>query len=208
MALLVAGCSSEPEKEQEKEPGTTASRVCDGTLDAPARQALQRLAGRDRFDAPTEIGDTGQAGSFSVRNAVRHLHDDYRQRAACWVYKTGDEGGKPLLEIRFSASSSHPVASDKETDDSKVRYPVGVYAQVGRDGADLWFQCPTKAVSKDAYVGDTKYVKAELSSSRAGLRGDSIDKDRMAILNSVSRKVAQEAGCASQAHLPAMVPDP
>lgn len=142
-----------------------------------------------------------------MQNAVRHLHDEYRQRAACWVYKTGDESGKPLLEIRFTASQSYPAASDKEAGSSKTRYPVGLYAQVGRDGADLFFRCPTRAGSKDAYIGDTKYVKAELSSTGAQLRGNSIDKDRMVILNSVSRKVAQEAGCASEADLPAAVPD-
>ncbi len=84
---------------------------------------------------------------------------------------------------------------------------MGLYAQVGRDGADLFFQCPTRAGSKDAYIGDTKYVKAELYSAAAQLRGDSIGKDRMVILNSVSRKVAQEAGCASEADLPTAVPE-
>ncbi|POX63715.1 hypothetical protein C3492_08145 [Streptomyces sp. Ru62] len=79
---------------------------------------------------------------------------------------------------------------------------------MGRDGADLFFQCPTIAASKDAYIGDTKYVKAELSASKAQLRGDSIDKDRMVILNSVSREVAREAGCAAQAGLPTAVPNP
>lgn len=85
---------------------------------------------------------------------------------------------------------------------------MGLYAQVGRDGADLFFQCPTRAASEDAYIGDTKYVKAELYSTRAQLHGDSLDKDRMVILNSVSRAVAREAGCAAQAGLPTAVPNP
>ncbi|QJS09655.1 hypothetical protein HKX69_09065 [Streptomyces argyrophyllae] len=207
MALLVASCSSDPEHEQAKTSGTTASKVCGGALDASAGQSLQNLAGTDRFDESTGADETGQPRSFSVQDAVRHLHDEYRQRPACWVYKAGDESGKPLLEIRFSASQSYPAPSDKEVNGSKVRYPVGLYAQVGRDGADLFFQCPTRAGSKDAYIGDTKYVKAELYSTRSQLRGDSIDKDRMVILNSVSREVAQEAGCASEADLPTGVPD-
>ncbi|MEV5388386.1 hypothetical protein [Streptomyces sp. NPDC052721] len=124
------------------------------------------------------------------------------------MYKTGDDSGKPLLEIRFSASQSYPAPSGKDANGSKVRYPLGLYAQVGRDGADLFFQCPTRAVSKDAYIGHTKYVKAELYSSNAQLHGDSVDKDRMVILNSVSREVAREAGCASEADLPAAVPNP
>ncbi|MET7434850.1 MULTISPECIES: hypothetical protein [Streptomyces] len=124
------------------------------------------------------------------------------------MYKTGDESGKPLLEIRFSASQSYPAPSEKDADGSKVRYHVGLYAQVGRDGADLFFQCPTRAASKDAYIGDTKYVKAELYSDNAQLHGDSAVNDRMMILNSVSREVAREAGCASKAGLPTAVPNP
>ncbi|MEW2286332.1 hypothetical protein [Streptomyces sp. NPDC047841] len=207
MALLVASCSSDPEHEQAKTSGTSASKVCGGALDASARQALRNLAGTDQFDESTGADGAGQPRTFSVQNAVRHLHDEYRQRAACWVYRAGDESGKPLLEIRFSASQSYPAPPDREVSGSKVRYPVGLYAQVGRDGADLFFRCPTRAESKDAYIGDTKYVKAELYSTRAQLRGDSVDKDRMVILNSVSREVAQEAGCASEADLPTAVPD-
>lgn len=84
---------------------------------------------------------------------------------------------------------------------------MGLYAQVGRAGADLFFRCSTKAASKDAYIGDTKYVKAELFSTASQLHGDSVDKDRMVILNAVSRKVAQEAGCATEANLPVRVPE-
>ncbi|CAM5251410.1 MULTISPECIES: hypothetical protein [Streptomyces] len=169
---------------------------------------MHNLAGTDQFDESTGAGEAGQPHTFSVRSAVRHLHDEYRERTACWVYKTGDDSGKPLLEMRFSASQSYPSPSGKDASGSQVRYPVGLYAQVGRDGADLFFQCPTRAASKDAYIGDTNYVKAELYSSRDQLRGDSVDKDRMVILNSVSREVAQEAGCAAQAGLPTAVPNP
>ncbi|MET9017979.1 hypothetical protein ACWCPX_05450 [Streptomyces olivaceoviridis] len=207
-ALLVTSCSSDSDREQAKTSGTTASKICDGALDAPARQALQNLAGTDQFDESTgAASEAGQPRTFSIQNAVKHLHDEYRQRTACWVYKTGDESGKPLLEIRFSASQSYPKASGKESNDSKVRYPVGLYAKVGRDGADLFFQCATGAGSKGAYIGDTKYVKAELYSTGSQLRGNSVDKDRMVILNSISRKVAEEAGCASEADLPTAVPD-
>ncbi|MYW47991.1 hypothetical protein [Streptomyces sp. SID161] len=142
-----------------------------------------------------------------MQKAVQHLHDDYRKRGACWVYKAGDDNGQPLLEIRFSGSQSHPSASDK-AGGGKVRYALGLYAQVGSAGADLFFLCPTRATSSDTYVGDTKYVKAEFFADATRLRGNSVDKDRMVILNAISRKVAQEAGCAAEAHLPATVPDP
>ncbi|GAA2770333.1 hypothetical protein GCM10010521_54130 [Streptomyces rameus] len=185
-----------------------ANKVCDRAFDdASAGHALQRLAGTERFDESTGTGEAGESRTFSARNAVKHMHDEYRKRSACWVYRTGDDSGQPLLEIRFSASQSYPSTSGKAAGGDKVSYSLGLYARVGRAGADLFFRCPTKAASKDAYIGDTKYVKAELFSTASQLLGDSVDKDRMVILNAVSRKVAQEAGCAAEASLPARVPE-
>lgn len=208
VALLIGGCSnnSSKEKPEESSTGIAASKVCDGTLDTSAAAALQRLAGTDQFDESTGTNEAGHPTAFSLKNAVKNLHAEYRKRSACWVYKTGDDSGEPLLEIRFLASRSYPSDSEKESSGGKVRYPLGVYAQVGPSGADLFFQCTTKAPTEDAYVGDTKYVKAELFSVANKMRGDNVNKDRIVILNSISRRVTQEAGCASEAGLPAEVP--
>ncbi|MEV6056428.1 hypothetical protein [Streptomyces sp. NPDC052107] len=208
MTLLVGGCGDNSKKGDKEASGTgvAAGTICDGTLDAAAVEALQRLAGTSRFDEGTGANEAGEPRKFSLRNAVEHLHDEYRKRSACWVYKTGDDSGEPLLEIRFSASNSHPSATQKkESSSHQTTYPLGVYANAGPDGADLFFRCATKAPSKDSNISDTKYVKAELYSAAAKMRGDSIDKDRMVILNSVSRKLAQEAGCATEANLPTAV---
>ncbi|MET8803938.1 hypothetical protein [Streptomyces sp. NPDC004546] len=207
MTLLVGGCGDNSQKGDKEESGTgvAAGTICDGTLDAAAVEALQRLAGTSRFDEGTGANEAGEPRKFSLRNAVEHLHDEYRKRSACWVYKAGDDSGEPLLEIRFSASNSHPSATQKESSGHQTTYPLGVYANAGPDGADLFFRCATKAPSKDSYIGDTKYVKAELYSAATKMRGDSIDKDRMVILNSISRKLTQEAGCSSEADLPTEV---
>ncbi|MFF7098037.1 hypothetical protein ACFY9A_37485 [Streptomyces rubradiris] len=205
--LFTGACGGDTDKKATREPGTpvVANRVCDGAFDAPAAEALRRLAGTDRFDESAGAGEIGAAAAFSLTKAAQHLHDTYRQRSACWVYKTGDDSGEPLLEIRFSASQGYPSGTREESDTDEVTYPVGLFAQVGRNGADLFFQCSTKAPAEDAYIGDTKYVKAELFSPSGQMRGDSIDHDRMVILNSISRKLAQAAGCASEADLPATV---
>jgi hypothetical protein len=71
---------------------------------------------------------------------------------------------------------------------------------------DLFFRCATKATTDDASVGDTNYVKAEMSAVANNMRGNSVNKDRMAVLNSMARAVAQAAGCAATAALPAQVP--
>ncbi|MEU9402668.1 hypothetical protein [Streptomyces sp. NPDC048242] len=172
----------------------TASKVCDGTLDATAQAALRRLSGVDRFDEMPGTNEAGASSLFSVRYTVRHLHDEYPARGACWVYKTGVGNDHPLLEIRFSAEEGYPKTTEKQP------YRLGVYAGVGRDGANVFFRCPTKAPSAKAVIGDTKYVQADMYSA-GSLRGDHQDTDRMAILGSISRAVAREAGCASEAGL-------
>ncbi|MEU9444998.1 hypothetical protein AB0D42_29815 [Streptomyces sp. NPDC048304] len=150
MTLLVGGCAGSSEEGDKEEPGAgvAASSLCDGTFEAPAAKALQRLAGTSRFDEGSGTSEAGEPRTFSMRNAVQHLHDEYRKRSACWVYKTGDDSGNALLEIRFSASTSHPSATQKESGSDQPTYPLGVYANAGPDGADLFFRCTTKAPSK------------------------------------------------------------
>ncbi|MFE8946508.1 hypothetical protein [Streptomyces sp. NPDC007856] len=208
MTLLVGGCGDNSKKGNKEELGTgvAAGRICDGTLDTTAGEALQSLGGTSRFDEGSGTNEAGEPRKFSLKTAVEHLHDEYRKRSACWVYKAGDDSGEPLLEIRFSASSSYPSATQQESGGHQTRYALGVYAHAGPNGADLFFRCTTKAPSEEAYVGDTRYVKAELYSTAAKMRGNSIDKDRMVVLNSMSRKLTQEAGCSSEAGLPAVVP--
>ncbi|WP_190019298.1 hypothetical protein [Streptomyces lucensis] len=208
VAFLTGACGGSPGKRasEPREAGVSAHSICDGTLDSSAVQALQRLAGTDRFDEATGTNEAGESRAFSLRNAVRHLHDEYGKRSACWVYRTGDNSGYPLMEIRFSASQSYPSNSAKRSEGGEVSYPLGVFAQVGRTGAELFFKCSSEASSATSYIGDVKYVKGEMYSNAAGLRGDSVDEDRMVILNSVSRAVAEQAGCAPEADLPTAVP--
>ncbi len=84
---------------------------------------------------------------------------------------------------------------------------MGVFAQVGGKGADLYFNCPTKATTDDAFTGDTEFVKTEMFAVAADMQGKDVNKDRMAILNSMARAVAEAAGCASEAALPSQVPE-
>jgi hypothetical protein len=204
--MLMGGCSSgshTSDAESEKA-GTPASNLCDGSLDAAAADALQRLAGAERFEEATGVNQAGRSNKFSVSRSVKHLHDEYRNQSECSIYQIGDD--KPLFQVRFSASASYP-SGNGDSGERKTRYPIGVFAQVGSNGADLFFHCPTDAPAKDAYIGDTDYVKAEMYRDTYRLRGDTEARDVMVILNSMARAVAEAAGCASQAGLPTRVPD-
>ena len=206
--VLVGGCSNNGDDSGTggQDTGVAAGKVCDGTLDASASAALRRLAGSDRFDELTGTNEAGEPNTFSVSRAVKHLHDEYVKRSACRVYKSGDNSDQPLLDVRFSASSNHPSASAEASTGDRVSYPLGVYALAGSNGADLFFRCTTKATTDNASVGDTNYVKAEMSAVANNMHGNSVDKDRMVVLNSMARAVAEAAGCTSTAGLPAQVP--
>ncbi|SEE59241.1 hypothetical protein SAMN05216489_07295 [Streptomyces sp. 3213] len=207
-AVLVGGCSNNADDGDSRgqDTGALAGKVCDGTLDTAASAALRRLAGSDRFDELTGTNEAGEPNSFSLARAVKHLHDEYTKRSACRLYKSGDNSGQSLLEVRFSASSNHPSVSTEASSSDRVSYPLGVYALAGSNGADLFFRCPTKATTDNASVGDTNYVKAEMSAIAVTMRGNSVNKDRMVVLNSMARAIAEAAGCASTAALPTRVP--
>jgi len=207
-AIFVTGCSNNSDDSDTagQDTGAPAGKVCDGTLDPTASAALRRLAGSDRFDELTGTNEAGEPNTFSLARSVKHLHDEYTKRSACRLYKSGDNSGQPLLEVRFSASSNHPSVSTKASSNARVSYPLGVYALVGSSGADLFFRCPTKATTDNASVGDTNYVKAEMSAIADNMRGNSVNKDRMVVLNSMAKAIAEAAGCASTAALSTQVP--
>ncbi|MGW4198990.1 hypothetical protein [Streptomyces sp. NPDC005004] len=194
-ALLIGGCSKDPQNAGAKDAHVTAAKVCDATLDPRAQAALRRLSGVSQFDDATGTNRAGEPDKFSVRYAVSHLHDTYSRQGACWVYKSENTSGYPLLEIRFSAADHYPEGTGKN------RYGLGVYAKAGPYGALLFFRCGTKAESGKSEAGDAKYVRAEMYSSANQMRGEHRDDDRMAILGSMSRAVAHEADCASEAQL-------
>jgi hypothetical protein len=207
-AILSSGCSSDfgTERPSDDQRGVPAGKICDGTLDASAVTALQRMSGTNRFEELTGTNQAGEPDEFSVNRSVKHLHDEYLKQSECSVYKAGDGSGKPLFEVRFSASERYPSGKGNSSD-RKIRYPLGVFAQVRLNGADLFFRCPTKAPVKDSHIGDTEYVKAEMYTAVNGLRGNDRATDIMVVLNSMARAVAEAAGCASQAGLPSRVPD-
>ncbi|MFI7502944.1 hypothetical protein ACIBVL_31610 [Streptomyces sp. NPDC049687] len=209
MLVVASGCSDNSEQSEtpRSSSGVAANKVCDGTLDASAAAALQRLSGAERFEELTGTNDAGEPNTFSVSRAVKHLHDNYSAQGTCWVYKTDDDSGRSFLEIRFSAAKSHPSSSAGESGDDTVLYPMGVYARVSGNGADLYFDCPTKATTDDAFTGDTEFVKAEMYAVAAKIQGKDVNKDRITILNSMARAVAEAAGCASTAALPTRVPE-
>lgn len=205
VTLVVTGvtaCSNDS-SEHGKPDVLAASQVCDGTLDTAAVTALERLGGTDRF---TELQGTKAPGTpykFSLELAARTLHDKPTEKNVCLIYKADGENDFPLLDISFHAQKSHPdlAEEDKASDSGEMFFPLGLFASAqGDDGTSLYFACPTEGSD-----GKTPYVKAEMYSARGQVNPDG--KGRMTVLNSVSRALAEELGCATQAKLPAEVPD-
>ncbi|GHH88021.1 hypothetical protein GCM10018793_66040 [Streptomyces sulfonofaciens] len=197
----VSACSDEGDK-QPQAAQTPASRICDGTLDRPAVTALQRLGGADSFE---EL--SGKGNQFSLDRAAAHVHDDVQQRSRCTVYLPDDTSGAPLVQLDFKAADTHPTrAAVLKASPGKdfTFYALGAYAATSdKNSTTLYFQCTTKGSDGKR----TRYVDAGIFSSAGQLKGNSPSKDRMVILNSVSRHLADKLGCADEAHLPSTVPD-
>ncbi|QIQ02362.1 hypothetical protein [Streptomyces liangshanensis] len=203
--LATAGCSDGSDDDQAP-PGVTAERICDGALDATAAEALKHLGGTDRFTELTGTTDAGQPNAFSVARAAKHLHDNTGLRSRCTVYKAGDKSGQPLVEMDFKAASTVPARQAVENGARDLTYyPLGVLAYAKEENStSLYFRCPTKGTGSAA--AETPYVNAGLFSTPAQIEGDPAGTYRMSVLNSVSRRVADELGCAGDARLPEQVP--
>ncbi|MGW6600323.1 hypothetical protein [Streptomyces sp. NPDC055036] len=199
----VTGCSSEEEKQPT---GISAGEICDGTLDQTAKESLQRIGGTEKFTELTGTTDSGEPNEFSLDRAAANLHEQESSRSRCTVYKAGDETGKPLIQLDFKASESYPKRSDYQQEDLRDRtfYSLGLYADT-KEGysTSLYFHCETKGAE-----GTTPYINAGIFSVADQLEGDSTSKDRMTILNSVSRRLAAELGCSDEAGLASKVPAP
>ncbi|MFB8270208.1 hypothetical protein ACFC96_26885 [Streptomyces sp. NPDC055955] len=150
--------------------------------------------------------DSGKPNKFSLKQSAETLHNDMTQRNQCVVFKTGDTTSHPLITVDFSAAKFYPKTTKSGGGDPKAsHYRMGVYAVArGTAGASLYFKCPTK--NPDAPGQSTPYVEAELTGTPDQISAKSTGRDSMTVLNAVSRAMAKQLGCASQASLPSRVP--
>ncbi len=198
----VLGCSQDGDKDSAHPSGVSAAKVCDATLDKSAAAALERIAGVDTFTELKGTNDTGDPYKFSLALASRHLHGTPSARNKCTVYKA-DGTSKPLIDLEFEATDNHPDPAEAAKDDDLDLYPTGLYASTrGNLAANLFFTCATKSAE-----GNTRYIKADMYSASDQIKPKATPKDRMEIVNSVSRALARQLGCAGEAKLPSVVPD-
>ncbi len=205
-AIATGGCSGSNEPEPQ---GIKATELCAGTLDAAAAEALGRLADTDRFTEESGNVYTNQPKQFSLRWAAAHLHDHKVRLGLCGIRKAKpsqtywaidlDFNAAPIVPTREVLASRYPVAKFGQ----QTFFPLGVTAYTqGHGFATLYFKCGTRGNDEA-----TQYVKAD-SITQGHLGSDSTAKDRMTIVNSVARHLAEELGCASEANLPGVTPDP
>ncbi|MFH9618299.1 hypothetical protein [Streptomyces pratensis] len=204
VAAAVSGCSGDGGQEPE---GLATSEVCDGTLTGPAAKALERIGGTDRFEELTSTNDIGDPVKFSLGRAAKRLHTELGQRSECSLYKADDDSGYYMIKMQFEPTASRPdpenASRKNSAKDDRSVFPLGLYAYVPEDdGASLFFSCTTKGPE-----GSTPYVAANMFVNRKQVDAVSTAKDRMVVLNAVSRALAEQLGCAAQAKLPAEVPD-
>ncbi|MEU3715323.1 hypothetical protein [Streptomyces californicus] len=178
----------------------SAAQVCDDVLSPTGRKALELVSGTERFTELTRRNEAGDPERFSVALAAEKLRGKSGDRADCTVYRADDESGHPQVSIEFEPRASRP---ETLVDREQISFDLGVHAYVNDDGGTyLYFACTTEGLQ-----GKKSYVKASMFTVQ-GVAPGSAPEDRMAILNDVSRALAEQLGCADEAALPARVPEP
>ncbi|MFF2773765.1 hypothetical protein ACFVU3_02550 [Streptomyces sp. NPDC058052] len=204
VAVGLSGCSQEPE-EPPAPAATSAARVCDGAFDAPAAKALERIGGTEGFyEAAGETSD-GERRTFAFSRAAASLRSGPPKYTGCAIRRAN--AGKDSRPISFwiEARERPPRKEDAGGEpDSVAYYPLGVHAET-RDGdsALLFFRCRT---------GNTERSYPYLAVQMVDLSTESAERttsrDRMTVLASFSRTLADSMGCADEARLPQQVPAP
>ncbi|MER5436528.1 hypothetical protein [Streptomyces sp. NPDC002588] len=203
----VAACGGD--SEDTEEPSLTASQVCDSALDSSAVAALTRMGNTEKFTELPGTMDSGEPSKFSLQRSAKTIHESKTQRNQCVVFKAGDKTGHPLIDVDFSAVTYHPRADEASQDETSENaiYPIGLYAKTHENAnAAIYFKCSTQA--SGTAKKSTPYISASLTSAPGQVSVESTGRDLITILNAISRAMAKELGCASQAALPSQVPEP
>ncbi|MFI1001786.1 hypothetical protein ACIP10_24870 [Streptomyces galbus] len=156
------------------------------------------MGATEKFKELPGTNHSGEPSKFSLQRAAGGVNDGGpAEQNKCTVFKSTDKSGHPLIEVNFSAQQHAPTPDASAEADESVLYPIGVYAKTNaRNSATIYFRCPTKGIT---------YVSADLYSAPDQSSPKSTGRDLMVVLNSVSRALAKQLGCTSQAGLPAQV---
>lgn len=207
-ALVIGAAGCGDGSDEAGQPVRSPSQVCDATLKASARKALENIGGTDRYTELSGNQENGDPRRFSVPLAAKRLHAELPLRNKCAVYKADGKNDFPLLDIEFEAHAAPSVPGKGViAENGEVLYPIGAFAAVnskpGSDYTTLIFTCATKGPD-----GSASHVKASLYVPTEQTQPNSTTTDRMTVLNDVSRAMAGQLGCADEAALPAQVPEP
>ncbi|MFS4094056.1 hypothetical protein [Streptomyces sp. AF1A] len=165
------------------------------------------MGGTDKFSELPGTDDAGHSNKFSLKRAASTLHDDVTERNQCDVFIAGDKTGHSLIEVDFSAAKDRPKTEGSSGGEPAgiTFYPIGLYAKTNaRTSAILYFKCPTRAAGGGGEL--TPYVRGYLYGAPDQMSPKATGRDLMVVLNSLSRGMARQLGCTSQAALPAQVP--
>ncbi|MEV5608355.1 hypothetical protein [Streptomyces sp. NPDC052225] len=199
--VIISGCSN---GKSDGVSGVSADKLCDESLDRESAAALEKISGTTKFQELPGKNDFGEPNKFSLARAGKHLSTETTQRTQCNVYKASDKSGHPLLQIDFIGVKRTPTRKGLEDATERTFYPVGSIAYAG-DGnsTSLYFEC------REASKADgSKFIDAAMYSSANQMKVHSTENERMAILNSISRKFASQLGCLAEARLPKHLPKP
>ncbi|MCC3651378.1 hypothetical protein LIX60_07825 [Streptomyces sp. S07_1.15] len=202
LAATLIACSGGGE--ERKNTGRPATQVCDSAFDEDASKALQKISGESRFEELGDSSASSRTSRFSLEEAARKLETNKGwSEYECKVYKAGDETGKELLDLSFASAASlpDPKESKREGSLSGQEFNTGAWAGTTPEGAKLYFRC-----SVNISGTEIKYVHASIFVNSSQITAKGVDREKMSIINSASRRFAEKVDCQKEARLATGVP--
>lgn len=197
LAATLIACSSGSEEVQNT--GRPATQICDSAFDKQASEALQKISGESRFEELGDSSTSSRASRFSLEEAARKLEKNKGwSEYECKVYMAGDETGKELLDLSFASAASLP---DPREAKRGQEFNTGAWASTTPEGANLYFRC-----SAGVSGTEIKYVHASIFVNSSQVTAKSVDREKMSIINSASRRFAEKVECEKEARLATGVP--
>ncbi|MBL1068903.1 hypothetical protein [Streptomyces sp. 7-21] len=190
---LITACSGNANEDEviEVDNTLTGEEVCGGILDREAADALEALAGTDRFSDIWGGRYRHSDREINVSEYAAGLRENDYEMTFCDIYI--DEYFHPVASLKFRWSPA-PI-EDPESIEHQV-YDTGIWGYATPQYASILFECPE--VAPDGYHG--------VASVHGG--DSTMAEKYMIVINSAARTMTEELGCLESANISESTPEP
>ncbi|MBO7937212.1 hypothetical protein JTP77_014930 [Streptomyces sp. S9] len=196
-ALMTSGCQGGDVRGGAGGASPSSEKAtCTKVLSAPARAAMERIAGIAAPAKATYLGDPQGAADGLVAQYDAATASEYDYEEFCGVHR--GEAGVPAARVRFSLAEEAP-----EGEAARIfkRYRMGKAALAGVKVSVLYFECSSTTFSLGA--GATVLVRGEFRATNEPSESeDAAREDTLRVVYEASSALSGLLDCESHAGLP------